>query len=83
VGRLCRQVNPLHEAISQKIVLGIIHLSTKNAQELKRTPEMQEEDSRTNGKAMEAPTDLYEPTISSLGPIGHVNLLLDVKVINS
>jgi hypothetical protein len=28
---------------------------------------------------MEAPTDLYEPTISSLGPTSHVNLLLDVK----
>jgi hypothetical protein len=35
------------------------------------------------GNAMEAPTDLYEPTISSLGPTDHVNLLLDVKVINS
>jgi hypothetical protein len=31
---------------------------------------------------MEAPTDLYELTISSLGPTG-VNLLLDVKVISS
>jgi hypothetical protein len=29
---------------------------------------------------MEAPADLYEPTFSSLGPIGHANLLLDVKV---
>jgi hypothetical protein len=33
-------------------------------------------------KALKAPTDLYEPTISSLGPTGHVNLLLDVKVIS-
>jgi hypothetical protein len=32
---------------------------------------------------MEAPTDLYEPIISSLSPTGHVNLLLDVKVISS
>jgi hypothetical protein len=32
---------------------------------------------------MEAPTDLDEPTFSSLGPSGHVNLLLDVKVISS
>jgi hypothetical protein len=32
---------------------------------------------------MEAPTDLYEQTITSLDPSGHVNLLLDVKVISS
>jgi hypothetical protein len=32
---------------------------------------------------MEATIDLYELTISSLGPTGHVNLLLNVKVINS
>jgi hypothetical protein len=32
---------------------------------------------------MEAPTDLNELTFSSLGPIGHVNPLLDVKVISS
>jgi hypothetical protein len=31
---------------------------------------------------MEAPTDLYELTISSLGSTGHVNLRLDVKVIS-
>jgi hypothetical protein len=34
-------------------------------------------------KALEAPTNLYEPTFSSLGPTGHVNLLLDIKVISS
>jgi hypothetical protein len=34
-------------------------------------------------KAMEAPTDLYELTFSSLGPTGYVNLFLDVKVISS
>jgi hypothetical protein len=34
-------------------------------------------------KAMKAPTDLYEPTFLSLGPTGHVNLLLYVKVISS
>jgi hypothetical protein len=32
---------------------------------------------------MEAPTDLCEPTIRSLGPTGHVNLLLNVKEISS
>jgi hypothetical protein len=32
---------------------------------------------------MEAPTDLYEPTISSLGLNGHVNLLIDIKLISS
>jgi hypothetical protein len=32
---------------------------------------------------MEAPPDLYELTISSLGPTGHANLLIDVKVISS
>jgi hypothetical protein len=29
------------------------------------------------------PTKLYELTISSLNPTGHVNLLLDVKLISS
>jgi hypothetical protein len=32
---------------------------------------------------MEATTVIYELTSSSLGLIGHVNLLLDVKVISS
>jgi hypothetical protein len=32
---------------------------------------------------MEALTDLYKPTISSLDPTGYVNLLLDVRVISS
>jgi hypothetical protein len=32
---------------------------------------------------MEPLADLSEPTISSLGPIDHVNLLLDVKAISS
>jgi hypothetical protein len=32
---------------------------------------------------METTTDLNEPTFYSLGPTGHVNLLLDVKVISS
>jgi hypothetical protein len=32
---------------------------------------------------MEVPTNLYESIISRLGPTGHVNLLLDVKVISS
>jgi hypothetical protein len=31
---------------------------------------------------MEAPTNLDELIFSSMGPTGHVNLLLDVKVIN-
>jgi hypothetical protein len=32
---------------------------------------------------MDALTNLYELTISSLDPSGHVNPLLDVKVISS
>jgi hypothetical protein len=32
---------------------------------------------------MEAPTDLYELTFSSLNPTDHINLLLNVKVISS
>jgi hypothetical protein len=31
---------------------------------------------------MEALTNLYNPTISILGPTSYVNLLLDVKVIS-
>jgi hypothetical protein len=34
-------------------------------------------------KVLEAPTNLYKPTFSSLDPTGHVNLPLDVKVISS
>jgi hypothetical protein len=32
---------------------------------------------------VEAPTNLYGLTIKSMGSTGHVNLLLDVKVISS
>jgi hypothetical protein len=32
---------------------------------------------------MKVPTELCEPTISSLGLTGHVNLLFNVKVISS
>jgi hypothetical protein len=32
---------------------------------------------------MEAATVLYEPTISSMGPTGNVNILLDIKVFSS
>jgi hypothetical protein len=32
---------------------------------------------------MLAPTELDELSFSSLGPTGHVNLLMDVKVISS
>jgi hypothetical protein len=45
-------------------------------------PGSQREHPRAQKKAMEAPTDLYELTISSLGPTGHVNLLMNVKVIS-
>jgi hypothetical protein len=31
---------------------------------------------------MEAPTNLNEPTFSSLGPTSHVNFLLEVKIIS-
>jgi hypothetical protein len=34
-------------------------------------------------KAMEAPTNIYEPTISSMGPTDYVNLLIDIKLISS
>jgi hypothetical protein len=41
----------------------------------KKTPGRKEEDCRTDGNAMKAPTDADELTISCLGPTGHVNLL--------
>jgi hypothetical protein len=56
--------------------LGVVHLYTKNVWE-------QKEHMGGKKKAMEAPTDLYELTFSSLGPTGYVNLLMDVKVISS
>jgi hypothetical protein len=83
VGRLSCQVKPLQEATSPRIIPDVIHVSSKNAREQKKTPKRQEENSGTDENTMEAPIDLYEPTISSLGPTGHVNLLLDVKVISS
>jgi hypothetical protein len=83
VGRLSHYVKPLHEATSPRIILGIVHLSAKNAREPKRTSGRQEDDSGTNGNTMEAPTDLYKPAISSMGHTDHVNLLLDVKVLSS
>jgi hypothetical protein len=39
VGRLSHQVKTICEATSPRIVSGIIHLSTNNVWELKRTPE--------------------------------------------
>jgi hypothetical protein len=82
VGRLSHQVKPLREATSPRIISGIVHLSAKNAWKPKRTPGRQE-DFGIDGDVMEVPIDLYKSTISSLGPTGHVNLLLDVKVISS
>jgi hypothetical protein len=38
MGWLSHQVKPLHEATCPRIILSIIHLNAKNAQELKRTP---------------------------------------------
>jgi hypothetical protein len=46
-------------------------------------PGSQREHPGAEKKAMEAPTDLYESSISSLGPTGHVNVLMDMKVIIS
>jgi hypothetical protein len=45
--------------------------------------ESQKEHPGGNKKDVEAPTDLYKLTFSSLGPTDYVNLLLDVKVISS
>jgi hypothetical protein len=82
VGRHGHQVKLLHEATSPRIILSIIHLSTKNAWEPKRTPRRQEEDFGTDENVMKAPTDLHKSTISCLGPTSYVNLLLNVKVIS-
>jgi hypothetical protein len=76
-------MKPIREATSSRIITDIIHLNVKNVREPKRTSGRSEEDSGTDGNIMEVPTDLYEPTILSLGPTGHVNLLLDVKIISS
>jgi hypothetical protein len=45
-------------------------------------PESQKEHPGGKKKALKAQTDLYELTFSSLASTGHVNLLLDVKVIS-
>jgi hypothetical protein len=47
---------------------------------LEHPPPRWQEHPGTNDNAMEAPTDLYELTFSSLGPTGHVNLLQNIKV---
>jgi hypothetical protein len=49
---------------------------------LEHCPSQRQELSRIGGNALEAPTDLYKLTISMLGPTGHVNLFLDVKIIS-
>jgi hypothetical protein len=67
VGRLSGQAKPAPHNTNSKNLLE------------HRPPQWQEHPG-TNENAMEAPTDLYEPTFSSLGPTGHVNLLLNVKV---
>jgi hypothetical protein len=46
-------------------------------------PKSKEEHPGAQKNDMEAPTDLNEPTFSSMGPTGHVNLFLDVKIISS
>jgi hypothetical protein len=83
LGKLRRQVKPLREATAPRIIPGVVHLNAKNAREPKTIHWRKEEDSGTNRNTMEAPTNLYEQTISILGPTGHVNLLLDVQVISS
>jgi hypothetical protein len=49
---------------------------------VKHHPPRHQEHYGTDENTMEAPTGLYEPTISSLSPTGHVNLFLDVKIIS-
>jgi hypothetical protein len=67
VGRLSRQVKTPQSNLA------------KNAQEPKGTPGRIEEGSRTDEKAQ---TNLYEPTITSVAPAGHVNHFQDVKIIS-
>jgi hypothetical protein len=50
---------------------------------LERHPPWWQEHPRTDENAMKVVTDIDELTFSSLGPTGHLNLLLDVKVISS
>jgi hypothetical protein len=50
---------------------------------LEHHPPRWQEHPGTNENAMEALTNLYVLTFSSLGPTGHVNLLLNVKVASS
>jgi hypothetical protein len=69
VGRLNIQVRPTSQSnVSRNL--------------LEHHPSWWQEHPGTNENAMEALTDLNESTFSSLGPTGHVNLLLDVKIIS-
>jgi hypothetical protein len=47
---------------------------------LEHHPPRPQEHPETNENALEAPTDLSEPTFSSLGPTSNVNLILDPNV---
>jgi hypothetical protein len=76
MGRLSRHVKPQCEATSLRIVPGTVHLSTKNAREMKRTPARQEEGPGSPNRPLKS--DLLK-----FGPPSHVNLLLDAKVISS
>jgi hypothetical protein len=58
VGRLIHQVKPHYEVTSPRIIPGVIHLNTKNAQEPKRTPGRKEEGPGTPNRPLQ--TDLLK-----------------------
>jgi hypothetical protein len=74
-------INPHSGRLSDQVRIAPHNTYSKNL--LEHHLSQRQEDSGTDGNAMEAPTDLYKLTISCLGPIGHVNVLRDVKVISS
>jgi hypothetical protein len=56
--------------------------STDSKNILKCRPPQRQEHSRAKKNSSEALSNIYEPTLLSLGPTGHVNLLLNVKIIS-
>jgi hypothetical protein len=70
-----------YKNLSSQVKLAPHNTNSKNLLEC-RPPQCQEH-SGAKKNSLEALSNLYELTFSSLGPTGHVNFLLNVKVISS
>jgi hypothetical protein len=66
--------------LSHHVKTSRSYLIAKNTRELKRMPGGQKKTMELTRTPWKPQTDLCEPTISSLGPTGHLNPFMDIKV---